>query len=101
LVPVPTFEAYLVGSCEKHFVVDRVYAGFELAKAYCKSRKNAKHSWIVLRLKEGEDLASGEIVFRTEADGQGLVTGMSLPAVQWWLILGACAMLLLAFFRTC
>lgn len=48
---------YVVGSDEYHFVCDRAFAGTDEGRAdaiaYCDSRQNTKHEWIVMQAPLG------------------------------------------------
>lgn len=59
--------AYLVGSDESQFIVDKVYGEDELedAIAYCESRKNYKYAWQVRKAGFGADWLDWEIVHTT------------------------------------
>ena len=66
--PVYNCPVYLVGSCERHFIVDRVFLDAKQAIDYCESRKNNKYAWAVNVLWPNCDWWSRETIHRTEKE---------------------------------
>lgn len=57
---------YLVGSCERKFIVDQVHYDKESAIAYCNSRRNSKYPWVVEEATPPSSYLNWEVVHRVE-----------------------------------
>lgn len=58
--------AYVVGSREYHFIIDRVYFDLHKAIGYCDSRKNRDCEWQVRAVTNGLEYWDWKTVHRTE-----------------------------------
>lgn len=57
---------FLVGSCERKFVVDQAYLDEDEAIRCCDSRRNKTLAWSVIELPIGEPWINSRVVHRTE-----------------------------------
>lgn len=57
---------FLVGSVEKHLIVDRAFTDKAAAIAYCNSRRNDKYAWMVVEIGDGAPWLTRKVIHHTE-----------------------------------